>query len=128
MKPFELSHTLLLGEAPTAPPAEPKSAVETVTDSIASTTIDPEELKKRTEFLKAQRDKLLEMKKAEREKQLAEVERQNPKSRPKSAKAARSALNRKHQAHGIDPQTLNARRALAEKLKQEVIGKSEVWT
>jgi hypothetical protein len=46
-------------------------------------------LAKRTEFLKVQRDKLLAMKKTEREKQLAEIENQHIKSRPKSARAAR---------------------------------------
>ncbi len=45
---------------------------------------------KRTEFLRSQRDKLLAMKKAEREKQLDEVEQKQMKTRPKSARAARS--------------------------------------
>ena len=35
--------------------------------------IDPDELKRRTEFLKAQRDKLLQLKQAERAKQLTEA-------------------------------------------------------
>ena len=77
-------------------------------------------LAKRTAYLKQQRDKLLAMKKAEREKQLADAEASQLKSRPKSARAARSALG----AHGrkqIDPKTLEIRKALAEKLKQEVI-------
>ena len=39
--------------------------------------VDEGELKRRTEFLKAQRDKLLAMKKEEREKQLAEAEQQS---------------------------------------------------
>jgi len=51
------------------------------------------ELAKRTEFLRAQRDKLLQMKKEEREKLLAEAEKsQQVKQRPKSARAARSAF------------------------------------
>ncbi len=80
----------------------------------SAANIDAEELKRRTEFLKAQRDKvrggrcditeriqllerlvdlqLLAMKKEEREKQLEEAERQQMKSRPKSARAARSAF------------------------------------
>ncbi len=68
----------------------------------ATAEIDEEELRRRTEFLKAQRDKLLAMKREEREKQLAEAERQQMKSRPKSARAARSAfgesrkLSKKH--------------------------------
>ena len=98
-------------------------AVAAIADAMADSSIDPIELKKRTEFLKEQRDKLLAMKKAEREKQLAEVEQQQLRSRPKSAKAARSALRNKTLAPlNIDPETLKARQALAEKLKQEVIG------
>ena len=79
---------------------------------------------------------LLAMKREEREKQLAEAERsQQGKSRPKSARAARSSFGGKKAAataaadgdavaRGIDPETLRVRRALAQKLKSEVIGKS----
>lgn len=90
--------------------------------------IDQDELAKRTEFLRSQRDKLLAMKKAEREKQLDEVEQKQMKTRPKSARAARSSfVDTKAPTLGggsgqLDPATLQARRALAEKLKQEVIG------
>ena len=109
--------------SPAKPPGKIESSqVEAVADALADSNIDPDELKKRTEFLKEQRDKLLAMKKAEREKQLAEVEQQQLRSRPKSAKAARSALrNRNISSSNIDPETLKARQALAEKLKQEVI-------
>ena len=75
---------------------------------------------KRTAYLKQQRDKLLAMKKAEREKQLADAEASQLKSRPKSARAARSALGAQGRKQ-IDPKTLEIRKALAEKLKQEVI-------
>ncbi len=69
------------------------------------------------------------MKKEEREKQLAEAEKQQTKSRPKSARAARSAFGKGRAGSGgaksgLDPDTLKVRRALAEKLKQEVIGKN----
>ena len=63
--------------------------------------VDPDELARRTEFLKNQRDKLLAMKKAEREKQLEEVEQKQLKSRPKSARAARlvdGLVNKPNQA------------------------------
>lgn len=83
--------------------------------------MDPAELKRRTEFLKEQRDKLLAMKRAEREKQLEEAEKTTSRARPKSARAARSAMSGQS-AVQIDPQTLKARRALAEKLRAEVIG------
>eukprot|EP00095_Tigriopus_kingsejongensis_P011265 maker-scaffold526_size146413-snap-gene-0.21 protein:Tk11265 transcript:maker-scaffold526_size146413-snap-gene-0.21-mRNA-1 annotation:"coiled-coil domain-containing protein 104" len=96
-------------------------------DPPAETTIDEEELQRRTEFLRSQRDKLLAMKKEERERQLAEAEKEQMKTRPKSARAARSAFGRGRPATGagIDPQTLKVRRALAEKLKQEVIGRQQ---
>jgi len=84
--------------------------------------IDPEELAKRTAFLRSQRDKLLAMKKIEREKQLTLAEKNVMKTRPKSARAARSAMRGSSTRHTIDPKTLEVRRALAEKLKQEVIG------
>ena len=45
--------------------------------------INEDELAKRTAYLKQQRDKLLAMKKAEREKQLAEAESSQGTSRPK---------------------------------------------
>lgn len=84
--------------------------------------VDPAELAKRTAFLRGQRDKLLAMKKAEREKQLAIAEKNTTKTRPKSARAARSALRGSSSRHAIDPKTLEVRRALAQKLKEEVIG------
>jgi len=86
----------------------------------SSDEIDKDELAKRTAYLKQQRDKLLAMKKAEREKQLADAEASHGSSRPKSARAARSALGSSGRKQ-IDPKTLEIRRALAEKLKQEVI-------
>ena len=67
-----------------------KTSTSTSDDKSNSNQINPDELKKRTEFLKAQRDKLLAMKRAEREKQLEDVENsQNVRARPKSAIAAR---------------------------------------
>jgi len=101
----------------------------TATSSIAapvsftsSEKVDPEELAKRTAFLKAQRDKLLAMKRAEREKQLAQVEASTARSRPKSARAARSALSHGRSRHEVDPKTLEIRRSLAQKLREEVVG------
>ena len=62
--------------------------------SLEKQEMDEEELKRRTAFLRAQRDKLLAMKKEEREKQLAEAEKAQMKARPKSARAARSAFSK----------------------------------
>jgi len=111
----------LTSPAPDCAAPSNKSSTSTSDDKGNSNQINPDELKKRTEFLKAQRDKLLAMKRAEREKQLEDVENgQNVRSRPKSAIAARSMMN--GESLKIDPQTLKARKALAEKLKAEVIG------
>ena len=64
------------------------------------------------------------MKKAEREKQLVLAEESQGKMRPKSARAARSALGSVARQQ-IDPKTLEVRKALAAKLKKEVIGEEE---
>jgi hypothetical protein len=77
---------------------------------------------KRQEYLKAQRDKLLALKKQEREKQLQAVESNSSKQRPRSAKAAQSALAGQSETE-INSQTLQVRKALAERLKYEVVGK-----
>lgn len=98
-----------------------------LSSQVSEMEIDPDELKRRTEFLKAQRDKLLQLKQAERAKQLTEATSSGQsKFRPKSAKAARSALaGSSRNPHAVDPDTLAARRALAEKLKNEVISHTD---
>merc|ERR1712110_1057733 len=96
------------------------SEVSTPVAVSTSNEVDEDSLARRTAYLKLQRDKLLAMKKAEREKQLADAEATQATSRPKSARAARSALG-SHGRKKIDPKTLEIRKALAEKLKQEVI-------
>jgi hypothetical protein len=82
--------------------------------------VDAEDLMRRQEYLKAQRDKLLALKKQEREKQLQAVESGSSKQRPRSAKAAQSALAGQPE---INAQTLQVRKALAERLKSEVVGR-----
>jgi hypothetical protein len=78
-------------------------------------------VKKRQEYLKAQRDKLLAFKKQEREKQLLAVESSSSsRQRPRSAKAAKSALAGQTESNA---QTLQVRKALAERLKSEVVGR-----
>jgi hypothetical protein len=79
-------------------------------------------VKKRQEYLKAQRDKLLALKKQEREKQLlaAESSSSSSRQRPRSAKAAKSALAGQPENNA---QTLQVRKALAERLKSEVVGR-----
>ncbi|KAK3869768.1 hypothetical protein Pcinc_024948 [Petrolisthes cinctipes] len=61
---------------------------------MAASTIDPEEVKRRQEYLKRQRDRLLALKQKERERQLATYEQTNntANERPKSATAARKGF------------------------------------
>lgn len=89
--------------------------------------MSPGELAERQNFLRAQRDKLVALKKEQREKQLSLAAESQP-SRPQSARAARSAL-RQTSDGGLsdekkkeDEKKLAMRRAIADKLKQEVIG------
>lgn len=83
------------------------------------------EMEKRRQYLKAQRDKLVAMKKQERKKRLLVAE-ENPapgkKVRPKSAKKAAESILEGHTATVTQPQQLLIRRALVEKLKSEVMG------
>ena len=62
------------------------------------------------------------MKKEAREKQLGSELKSQPK-RPQSARAARSAMQNELSAKAEDEKKMAMRRAIADKLKQEVIGK-----
>lgn len=79
------------------------------------------ELQKRQEYLRAQRDKLVALKKEARKKQLDTSE---AKARPKSAKVAEAVLagNGEEQQH---QQQLRIRKALAERLRAEVTNKDQ---
>ncbi|CAG5130675.1 unnamed protein product [Candidula unifasciata] len=87
-----------------------------------------EEYKKRAEYLKQQRDKLMEMKRKEREKQLLSAEKSQP-QRPASARAARAALQQggaPQKPPRLSPEEekkLAMRRAIAERIKSELMGK-----
>jgi site-specific recombinase XerD len=87
-----------------------------------------EEIKKRQAYLIAQRDKLIAMKKKEREKQLLSAEQSNP-GRPMSARAARQMLEgdkkEAEEKKGISPEEqkkIEIRRQIANKLKAELMG------
>ena len=84
-----------------------------------------EEIKKRQEYLRQQRDKLVEMKRKEREKQLLTAEQSNP-QRPMSARAARQTMQGEtgdgKKVSQEDQKKLDMRRAIANKLKAELIG------
>lgn len=90
--------------------------------------LSAEEIKKRQEYLRAQRDKLIEMKKKEREKQLLSAEQSNP-GRPISARAARQMLDGEKNKDGEDKKTISPeeqkkiemRRQIANKLKAELL-------
>ena len=82
---------------------------------LAADKISPEELKRRQEYLRQQRDRLLQMKRVERERMLA-AEGEAKEARPKSSRAARSAL-----AGKLDPKTMEMRKSLAQALRREVV-------
>lgn len=89
--------------------------------------MNPDELKKRQEYLKQQRDKLLEMKKKEREKQLLAAEKSQPK-RPMSAGMAKSAMQEgpSNESDKLSPEEekkMAMRKAIADRLKAEMLGK-----
>lgn len=79
------------------------------------------ELKKRQEYLRSQRDKLVALKKDIRKKHLIVDKnvKENSTKRPKSAKAAEAILTGNNTK--IEPQQLELRKTLIERLKTEVI-------
>ncbi|XP_044263849.1 cilia- and flagella-associated protein 36 [Tribolium madens] len=83
------------------------------------TEINPVELQKRQEYLRAQRDKLVALKKEARKKHLGSENGTDVKTkiRPKSAKAAEAVLS----GEKPESQQLQLRKALAERLKTEVV-------
>lgn len=94
--------------------------------NIVTLQIDRIELKKRQEYLRAQRDKLVALKKEARKKHLDVDNSLNEKvkGRPKSAKVA-EAVMAGDSAASIEHQQLQVRKVLAERLRSEVIGNKE---
>ncbi|XP_011695173.1 PREDICTED: cilia- and flagella-associated protein 36 [Wasmannia auropunctata] len=84
--------------------------------------MNAEDIKKRQEYLKARRDKLVALKKEARSQQL-----EMNKTRPSSARVVAEATMKGQQeleaAQAIDPSILQVRRALAARLKAEVVHK-----
>lgn len=84
-------------------------------------------MKKRQEYLRAQRDKLVALKKEVRKKHLltnsVDAVKEKTNIRPKSAKKAAESILEGAVAP-VDAQELAIRRALVEKLKSEVITKN----
>lgn len=80
-------------------------------------TIDPEKMAKRRAYLQAQREKLLKIKKKEREKELLDYNEQKQDSQTSSSQDTKV----------LDPEEekkLASRRAVAQRLKEEVIHKN----
>ena len=105
-------------------PIEKSSKSRELTAPVNS-GLNAEEIHKRSEYLRKQRDKLLEIKKQERNKQMNKVEEQELLAkRPKSARAMRSVNDHNAVDDESDAnQSLAFRRSLAARLKAEVIGK-----
>ncbi|XP_013774493.2 cilia- and flagella-associated protein 36-like, partial [Limulus polyphemus] len=99
-------------------PVTPASNTEEDNNPI----VKPQEFEARQEYLRQQRDKLLELKRREREKRLSNYEKTTTQKRPKSSRAARSVVSQGNDVKNVDPQTLAYRKFLAARLKAEVIG------
>lgn len=84
--------------------------------------INAEDIKKRQDYLKARRDKLVALKKEARSQQL-----EMNKTRPSSARVVAEATMKGQQeleaAQALDPSILQVRKALADRLKAEVVHK-----
>ncbi|KAL4238980.1 Cilia- and flagella-associated protein 36 [Mactra antiquata] len=100
-------------------------AIQKAAAAMAGMSAD--EIKKRQEYLRAQRDKLIAMKKKEREKQLLSAEQSNP-ERPQSSRAARQMLDNgktgQQQEATVSPEEqkkIEMRRQIANKLKAELM-------
>ncbi|XP_019643885.1 PREDICTED: cilia- and flagella-associated protein 36-like isoform X2 [Branchiostoma belcheri] len=114
--------------APASAPKKEAAKVSTPAKQSSLSAAGPgdDELKRRQEHLRQQRDKLMAMKKKEREKQLQQYNQTN--NRPKSSKVAEQVAAGKMESVQPTPSTedskkLQMRLTLAERLKQEVIGK-----
>ncbi|CAG0925169.1 unnamed protein product [Notodromas monacha] len=98
---------------PEAPQLTAFDAVETPSD------VESDEIEQRQAYLKEQRDKLIALKKEVREGQLrAEA---NKSRRPRTARAAQDTIQGNSAGVEIDPDTLEIRKALAGKLRQELV-------
>ncbi|XP_024883562.1 cilia- and flagella-associated protein 36 [Temnothorax curvispinosus] len=81
-----------------------------------------EDIKKRQEYLKARRDKLVALKKEARSQQL-EMNKTRPSSARVIAEATMKGQQELEAAQAVDPSILQVRRALAARLKAEVVHK-----
>ncbi|KAK5647859.1 hypothetical protein RI129_002751 [Pyrocoelia pectoralis] len=107
------------------PTLQEEDTPEMTRPEINTDGIDQIELKKRQEYLRAQRDKLVALKKEARKKHLevADTSQEKIRNRPKSARVAKAVLTGDSP---ISNEQLKIRKALAERLKQEVIGNKDL--
>ncbi|XP_057371930.2 cilia- and flagella-associated protein 36-like [Daphnia carinata] len=112
--------------------AAPVTNVQTPT-RVATKVPDPEDVERRRVLLRAQRDKILSQKRKERELQLHQQELSDREagnkvafgtSRPRSGRAARAALAGEASPE-VDERTIQYRRLLLQKIKEEVEGTSK---
>ncbi|RWS10958.1 coiled-coil domain-containing protein-like protein [Dinothrombium tinctorium] len=102
----------------------PSKTVSPSINESGKPKISEAELKKRQEYLRRQRDLLMELKKNERRKQLNKVHDELLAQRPKSAKAIRSVIDEESEdKEDNEDNGLIFRKSLAARLKAEVIGK-----
>ncbi|XP_065169006.1 cilia- and flagella-associated protein 36 isoform X1 [Atheta coriaria] len=111
------------------PPAKLTSiATRIPIDRPQNSNVDSIEVKKRQEYLRAQRDKLIALKKEVRKKHLDEDQAssvEKARVRPKSAKAAESVLKFGAAPSMAESERLKLRKALVQRLKSEVVNQPE---
>ncbi|KAI9560801.1 hypothetical protein GHT06_011753 [Daphnia sinensis] len=127
------SQTTEEAAAETLAEAAPVTNVQTPT-RVAAKVPDPEDVERRRVQLRAQRDKILSQKRKERELQLHQQELSEREaagnkvafgtSRPRSGRAARAALAGEASPE-VDERTIQYRRLLLQKIKEEVEGTSK---
>lgn len=86
-------------------------------------TDDDEKIKQRSEYLKQQRDKLVEARQKQRELQLIQAAQTNAGDRPKTSQAARGALRGALTKNGVNEDMVEARKAIASKIREQVMNK-----
>ncbi|CAD5232025.1 unnamed protein product [Bursaphelenchus xylophilus] len=88
-------------------------------------TDDNDKLKQRTEYLKQQRDKLIEARQKQREKQLIEAAQRNSTDRPRTSQAARGALKGSFAKSENSMDMVEARKAIANRIREQVMGQKK---
>lgn len=101
---------------------EPLNPIPTSNTKSDEDKMTAQDIKKRQDYLKARRDKLVALKKEARSQQL-EMNKTRPSSARVIAEATMKGQQELEAAQAIDPSILQVRRALAARLKAEVVHK-----